>query len=333
MFEKSAVDSRIGTEQLAEVGPVRSMRLSRDLGISTAEGVLAVGVEELTQVWSIGMWTARSIFGSAQGHVRQRKARQAERRSRINVVVISCNRQFSNHSGDDGEFPLNEQRDMVKGAFEESPIDLQNDRVTARWCNDSMGCVAAESWFDGRQESKVDVTRGPRFQVDWDGHERAIDAVKERNASLVKWADQVVVPMSGEYTEFILRLADENDTSWSVFCAESSGMPTEWDDGITQKEYDHVHSEEQVANPRGDYVPEDERDSSHLQPSKFENEWKYTGAKPRDGTPDDLDMLPVDAVIGITEYERSNPISEFPSPAGGGEGRRPIRNAGTHDDE
>lgn len=241
----------IGIETIFQVGTVRSERLVDEFGCECVHDVAQLSVDELMQIRSVGPIRSRQIKGSAQGHV-QARADDADLNA-DSEADEDCGRTNGNIAivlGDDVKewFEATKIACMIEGALEEAGIDLANQRRVGVCESDSMGGEMIEMWT--RRSDTPDIARCPRvFEIDWAKYAyhfqdewnrshtenltpvtnkdsdfdivelgvQAWMAPAERTNRLVEWADEVVIPITGDYTDPVIREAHKRGVEWHAY--------------------------------------------------------------------------------------------------------------------
>lgn len=191
-------------ESLKEVGPIRAMRLERDLDITRITEIADAEIETLTAVWSIGEWTAQVIRGSAQGYV---QAFDIGHKEHVLVVLGQ-----TAPRGMDGE----QASEVIETAFADAGIDPSASATKVATLNQGRNDdfpdpdEVVEMW--ARRESTYEKSFAPRYEQ----HAQAVDAFREQRERAIGWADQLIVPVTGQYTSFILKEAKRNEVEATV---------------------------------------------------------------------------------------------------------------------
>ena len=264
-------------QKITQVGGVRAFRLVRDTHVRSIQDVAIADVEQLTQVWSIGEWTARVVKESAQAVLSdEREAMDNPQR----VAVLTGDETFEDVDGDD-------TAEAIEMALDIAGIDLDDD--------DEVG-YATEGGSDDRIEMWIDRVRigGPNvisqpFDIPWekyatfcaDDDDRGWDekpslrtnipfdvdreqdvewwmAPAERNRNIAQWADHVVIVVEGENTWSVRKACERVGTPCTTafeFLSAESGLAWPYDDTDLESmkrewEVDDVETWLRTANKR-----------------------------------------------------------------------------------
>lgn len=196
--------------QLAkECGPTRAMRLQRDLGITTLVSLANASVAELTNVWSVGEWTARVMKGSAQGHVERMRTNRPVRRVFVKMPTDAVD-----------QVPNKTLASLVDRTVEMHGYDLESDAVwvgypRGLWDDEGKMYDFMDLWasqypnvklqgFDVRVDEFVeDVSNG--------SSEEFANAFEDRRQSAFNWAHEVAIPLDDKYTGYFIHRAGEEE--------------------------------------------------------------------------------------------------------------------------
>lgn len=182
------------------------MRLARDLGITRIDEVANASVDQLTQIWSVGEWTARVMKGSAQGHSERLKSEVRDAR-----IFVSM-------PGDVTEkVAPQEIAEQLEATIEELGYDVESDTLNIGFPK-AIGRVDGDSLgeFLGLWKRRRENITLHGFETLFDEHAQPADAFRHRRECAVRWATDVAVPVATRYSGFLIRDATREEVSVSV---------------------------------------------------------------------------------------------------------------------
>jgi hypothetical protein len=263
-------------ESLKEVGPIRAMRLERDLGIDRITEIADASIDTLTQVWSIGEWTAKVIQGSASGYV---QAFDLGHKDHVLVVLGQTAPR---------KMDAEQTTDVIESAFADAGIDPASSRTKVATLNQGRDDEfpdpdeVVELW--ATRESTFERSFAPRY----DQFAQAVDAFRDQRQRAIEWAHHVIVPVTGQFTSFLLREAKRNEIEATVGEIRRGHLAdVEWDpeSDIQQAKF--------VSDPVGHVDADPEVDP----------EWEQGATPGREG---DIDE-PLDAYLTLKPNDRDEP--------------------------
>ena len=204
----------VDVQCVKQCGPIRAMRLSRDLGITTVESLANASVDELCEIWSVGEWTAKVMKGSAQGHLEALKEDAGAPRIYVSMpsdapeqvtpttLVSLLEATIEKHGHELGS-------DVLKVGY---PIGVFGDEGT--------NYEFMDLWsrrHDGIEVFGFDVYFG-EFVDDMDNaeSEEYAEAFQDRRNRGLNWANDVVIPLDDKYTDYFIHCASERDLDVTV---------------------------------------------------------------------------------------------------------------------
>ena len=210
----SANVERTDLQAVTECGPIRAMRLERDLGIGTIESLAKASIDQLCEIWSVGEWTAKRMKGSAQGHLEALKEDAGTPRIYVSMP------------GDAPEqVTPTTLASLLEATIEKHGHELGSDALKVgypRGVFDDEGKMYEfmdlwSSRYEGVEVFGFDVHFG-EFVDDMDdaSSEEYAEAFQDRRERGLNWAQEVAIPLDDKHTGYFIYCAQGADLDVTV---------------------------------------------------------------------------------------------------------------------
>lgn len=213
---------------IADLGPVTAYRLSRDLDITTIREVATADLSTLEQIWGVGPIRSRKMKGSAQGYAKQMDAQLGQVKR---VALVAGEDTFP----DDAEVAF----ELIADALEVADVEVTS-KTRFGYVTGEMGGDVIKRWYDYEVTFGDSRPRCQPFETPWSKYRpfcaddagpvdlSVIDRIPfdvhredqvewwmapaERTNDMVRWADEVVVVLDGQYADSFRRASEREDT-------------------------------------------------------------------------------------------------------------------------
>lgn len=224
MTELHEVACQCSVERIPHVGPVRAMRLERDLGVTTVSELAQLSREELQQIWSIGPVRSAQIAELAQVHMDGHEDQTNEFGHEEYIAVYVPGPVESDEADsilDEAGLNREEKFAAIDSAVARSGADPVESDIRIITHSDAPDIVT--EWYDNTVWHHFQNERDSEFTLDrvetpWDKFDSGVNwkAAKARNVEVVAKANKVVIVADGPYMDTLRELCETKSTSWET---------------------------------------------------------------------------------------------------------------------
>jgi hypothetical protein len=214
---------------LEGVGPIRAMRMRRDLDVERVREVSRLSLGDLQEVWSVGPYFARVIKGSAQGHVSRMKSEVDGTIPTVALFIPKMDVKQPHSMFDEDELEeLGIETDeihhvldvfeehiacqLITSSLRQAGYDPSEDAFEVLYVENAWSSQIVEAWYDRCVQHNLDI-KLREYETPWDRFhsDNKYMAVEFRNRDMLRTSKSGVIVADGMYTGKIRQVGYERN--------------------------------------------------------------------------------------------------------------------------